>query len=119
MFTTELLSGVVVFGILVVGPLFVVVVVVWEKIDQHKDQREKLRKAEEYRQREVESTRGRGESRQPTSVRDYDDGPLKSTRQLQHEWYEGHSELNWQDREIAEMYGMDVDTYINNFKEAD
>ncbi|WP_159600579.1 hypothetical protein, partial [Agromyces humi] len=43
----------------------------------------------------------------------------KSRRQMQHEWYEGHSELDWRDRQRAEMYGMDVDTYISNVLEND
>ncbi|ODT25984.1 MAG: hypothetical protein ABS64_00405 [Microbacterium sp. SCN 69-37] len=47
------------------------------------------------------------------------DESTKSLRQLQHEWYEGHSELDWRDRERAEMYGIDVDTYINNVLEND
>jgi len=44
---------------------------------------------------------------------------VKSRRQAQHEWYEGHSELDWRDRERAEMYGLDVDTYISNVLEND
>ena len=40
-------------------------------------------------------------------------------RQMQHAWYQGHNELNWQDRERAENYGMDVDSYINNVAEHD
>jgi hypothetical protein len=48
-----------------------------------------------------------------------DTGPVKSTRQAQHEWYRGHSELDWRDRQRAETYGMDIDTYINNVLEND
>lgn len=54
----------------------------------------------------------------PTSSDD-DGYPSKSRRQMQHEWYEDHSELDWRDRERAEMYGMDVNTYINNVLEND
>ncbi|MGX5717958.1 hypothetical protein [Arthrobacter sp. MAHUQ-56] len=45
--------------------------------------------------------------------------PAPTRRQMQHAWYQGHSELNWRDREPAEMYGMDVDTYTNNVLEHD
>lgn len=41
----------------------------------------------------------------------------KSRRQTQHEWYEGHSDLNWRDREIAELHDMDVDSYLSNVKD--
>lgn len=47
------------------------------------------------------------------------DNSWKSQRQLQHEWYEGHTELNWRDRELAEVWGLDVETYISNVKEND
>ncbi|MFE6966966.1 hypothetical protein ACFVAJ_17780 [Agromyces sp. NPDC057679] len=47
------------------------------------------------------------------------DSATKSKRQMQHEWYGSHSELNWRDRETAEMYGMDVDTYVSNVLEND
>lgn len=50
---------------------------------------------------------------------DHHDGPMKSTRQMQHEWYGDHTELNWRDRERAEMYGMDADTYISNVLDND
>lgn len=50
-----------------------------------------------------------------------DDGPsyYPSRRQMQHEWYEGHSELDWRDRERGELYGIDVETYIANVLEND
>lgn len=41
---------------------------------------------------------------------------IKSTRQQQHEWYGENSDLDWQDRKTAEMYGMDADTYKSNFQ---
>ncbi|MGA7205528.1 MAG: hypothetical protein WBX27_12960, partial [Specibacter sp.] len=48
-----------------------------------------------------------------------DDYHSPTRRQTQHAWYQGHSELNWQDRVRAESYGMDVDSYINNVAEHD
>lgn len=48
-----------------------------------------------------------------------DDYHSPTLRQTQHAWYQGHSELNWQDRVRAENYGMDVDSYINNVAEHD
>jgi len=48
-----------------------------------------------------------------------DSEPTTSIRQAQHQWYKDHSELNWRDRERAEMYGMDVETYISNVLEND
>lgn len=54
-----------------------------------------------------------------TSDRADDNYVWKSKRQMQHEWYEGHSELGWRDREIGELYGIDVDTYISNVLEND
>ena len=48
-----------------------------------------------------------------------DDDYSPTRRQTQHAWYQGHSELNWQDRVRAESYGMDVDSYINNVAEHD
>jgi hypothetical protein len=48
------------------------------------------------------------------------DEPTMTKRQSQHAWYgDNNQDLNWRDRERAEMYGMDVDTYRNNVKEAD
>ncbi|RXZ72765.1 hypothetical protein [Agromyces albus] len=43
----------------------------------------------------------------------------KSKRQMQHEWYGSHSELDWRDREQAEALGLDVETYISNVLEND
>lgn len=61
--------------------------------------------------------------RTPRNERPSDSGgdweTLKSRSQLQHEWYGSHSELNWRDRELAEMYGMDADTYKSNVLEND
>lgn len=44
------------------------------------------------------------------------DTRLPSNRQRQHEWYEDNRDLNWQDRKVAEMYGMDADTYKSNLQ---
>lgn len=43
----------------------------------------------------------------------------RSTRQMQHEWYGEHTELNFRHREQAEALGMDADTYVSNFLESD
>lgn len=40
-------------------------------------------------------------------------------RQEQHAWYGPHSELNWQDRERAAIFGLDADTYVSNVLEND
>lgn len=48
-----------------------------------------------------------------------DDHTWMSTRQMQNQWYGEHSDLDWRDRTRAEMYGMDVDTYISNVLEDD
>ena len=42
----------------------------------------------------------------------------KSKRQLDHEWYGHHSELEWRDREQAQAWGMDADTYVSNWLES-
>jgi hypothetical protein len=44
---------------------------------------------------------------------------VTTERQMQHEWYGGHSELSWRDREMAQIWGMDADTYVSNLKEHD
>jgi len=50
-----------------------------------------------------------------------DDGyESKSRRQMQHEWYGDHSELDWHDRVLGEALGFDdADTYVSNFLEHD
>lgn len=67
-----------------------------------------MRRIPGYSDREMRRHRGNG-------------GPpgSSSRRQLQHEWYEGHSELDYTDRVRGEMYGLDVDTYISNVAEHD
>lgn len=45
--------------------------------------------------------------------------PDQTTRQAQHEWYEGHDNLTWRDRVPAQSYGMDASTYISNVLEND
>jgi len=47
-----------------------------------------------------------------------DEAPL-SRRQEQHRWYGEHSDLTWRDREQAQAWGMDADTYKSNFLESD
>ncbi|WP_104103939.1 hypothetical protein [Arthrobacter sp. 08Y14] len=42
-----------------------------------------------------------------------------SRRQMQHEWYGDNPQLGWQDRERAEMFGLDVETYKSNMLEND
>ena len=56
----------------------------------------------------------------PSRDEDDDNYPVKSRRQLQHEWYGERSELNWTHRVQAEALGIeDADTYVNNFLESD
>lgn len=62
---------------------------------------------------------GYASRRKRSGNRDRDDYQFKSRRQMQHEWYGDHSELNWRHREQAEMFGMDADTYVSNFLEND
>jgi hypothetical protein len=54
--------------------------------------------------------------RAPASV---DDGVQLTRRQQQHQWYGDHRDLDWRDRERAEAWGMDADTYKSNWLEAD
>ena len=42
-----------------------------------------------------------------------------SLRAQQHHWYGEHRELTSWDREMAEMWGMDADTYVSNWLEAE
>lgn len=84
-----------------------------EALGQDRVLRRKLREADQY----VEALRNRPAATSTNGG--YDDGDWVSTRQRQHQWYGGHSELNWRDRETAEMFGMDADTYVSNWKEHD
>lgn len=46
--------------------------------------------------------------------------PFPTVRQMQHEWYGTHSELNWRDRVLGEQIGYpDADSYVQGFKEHD
>lgn len=72
----------------------------------------------DYKLREFAKSIGY-EERLPRELRSGGSGYGPTQRQMQHEWYEGHSELGWQDRTRAEMYGMDVETYISNVAEYD
>lgn len=47
------------------------------------------------------------------------DGVPLTRRQEQHRWYGDHSDLTWRDREQAQAWGMDADTYKSNFLESD
>lgn len=67
-----------------------------------------VRRIPGYNDRELRRHYGSGGSPAPSS-----------RRQMQHEWYEGHSELDYTDRTRGEMYGMDADTYISNVAEHD
>lgn len=73
-----------------------------------------LRAVDEY----LESI-GYASRRERARDSDHDDFQFKSRRQMQHEWYGDHSELNWQHREQAKIFGMDADTYVSNFLEND
>lgn len=56
----------------------------------------------------------------PGSDDDYDDDcAYKTKRQRNHEWYGDHSDLDWRDREQAQSWGMDADTYKSNWLESD
>jgi hypothetical protein len=61
------------------------------------------------------------EQRDPQAVRRGYDGSddHMSKRQRDHLWYGDHSELNWRDREQAQAWGMDADTYVSNWLEHD
>jgi hypothetical protein len=48
-----------------------------------------------------------------------DSDDYMSKRQRDHLWYGDHSELNWRDREQAQAWGMDADTYVSNWLEND
>ncbi|WP_367281275.1 hypothetical protein [Demequina lignilytica] len=48
------------------------------------------------------------------------EGPEPTLRQVQHQWYGAHRELNWQDRVLGETLGYpDADSYVQGFKEHD
>jgi len=43
-----------------------------------------------------------------------------SKRRADHLWYgDNHPDLNWQHREHAQSWGMDSDTYVDNFLDSD
>ena len=50
---------------------------------------------------------------------DDDDRHDMSKKQRDHLWYDGHSELNWRDRERGQAWGMDAATYVSNWLESD
>jgi hypothetical protein len=82
-----------------------------------------FRETEEWRKRLISDYLDRigFEHRDPeASRRGSDDGhAYMSKRQRDHLWYGDHSELNWRDREQAQAWGMDADTYVSNWLEHD
>lgn len=47
-----------------------------------------------------------------------DDDRVLSRREMQAAWYPDRpNDLNWHDRQIAEIYGMDADTYESNYRD--
>lgn len=46
-------------------------------------------------------------------------GRTKTRRQIDHEWYGDHRELNWRDRVTGQSLGIDADTYVSNWLEHD
>lgn len=50
---------------------------------------------------------------------DVDDDVQLTRRQKQHQWYGDNRDLDWRDREQAESWGMDADTYKSNWLESD
>lgn len=61
----------------------------------------------------------RSRRRRKSAVSDDDGYDDLSKRQRDHLWYGDHSELNWRDREQAQSWGMDADTYVSNWLEND
>lgn len=57
--------------------------------------------------------------RRHSSPRMGNDFDSRSAGKRNHDWYEGHRELNWRERERGQASGMDVNTYINNVYEHD
>jgi hypothetical protein len=55
----------------------------------------------------------------PRVSADVDNDVQLTRRQKQHRWYSDHRDLDWRDREQAESWGMDADTYKSNWREAD
>jgi hypothetical protein len=51
-------------------------------------------------------------------VRDDHDEPM-SKRRADHLWYGDHYELDWHDRVVGQSLGMDADTYVSNWLEAE
>jgi hypothetical protein len=100
----DTLKGVAMGGLGVLVPLvaFGCWLVVLNKVTEvRKRKAERKREAEREAERERGSSGGRERS--------------MSERERQHAWYgEENSDLDWRDRERAEMYGIDVDTYRSN-----
>lgn len=84
--------------------------------DAHVAHAERVRELDRYLQRIRYHDRLRP---RPGARRTRDDGGTKTRRQTQSEWYAGHSELTWRDREMGETLGLDADTYVSNYLEND
>ena len=84
----------------------------------HREDKQQLR-----RKQRIESVLDEIDFRQvdPRPVRSGYSGndDYASKRQRDHRWYADHSELNWRDREQAQAWGMDADTYASNWLEHD
>ncbi|RYB91849.1 hypothetical protein EUA93_17110 [Nocardioides oleivorans] len=61
----------------------------------------------------------RSPRRRNSNISDDDGYDNLSKKQSDHLWYGDHSELNWRDREQAQAWGMDADTYVSNWLEND
>lgn len=55
----------------------------------------------------------------PQGSADADEDVQSTRRQKQHQWYGDNTDLDWRDREQAESWGMDADTYKSNWLESD
>lgn len=55
----------------------------------------------------------------PRASADVDDEVPLTRRQQQHLWYGDNRDLDWRDREQAEAWGMDADTYKSDWLESD
>lgn len=73
--------------------------------------------SEKRKQVEVEAARYLRNTYRDPLRRSHQGDSCKSLRRMQHEWYGDHMELDWRHRVRAEMYGLDVDTYLSNVLE--
>lgn len=61
----------------------------------------------------------RSQRQRKASVSDDDGRDNLSKRHRDHLWYGDHFELDWRDREQAQAWGMDADTFVSNWLEHD